>query len=109
MKIIPEQIINNNRDVLKKQDVAKKSMQPETAAKASACDTITIEAKQAAEITDAQFIAQLKKMVLADIQAGTPEYKLEGLKQQIALDEYDVNIPDIVKKLMNVSSEVGHE
>lgn len=108
MKIIPEQIINN-RDLLRKQDAGKKSAQPETAVKASACDTLTIDATRSAGISDAQFISQLKKGIMSDIQAGAPEHKLDSLKQQIALDEYDVNIPEIVKKLMNVSPEVNYE
>lgn len=109
MKIIPEQLLNSNRDVLRKQDAGKKGSLPETAAKLSACDKITIEAKQGGDVSDAQFIAQLKKNILSDIQAGAPEHKLEDLKKQIALDEYDINIPELIKKLMNAGPEVNYE
>lgn len=109
MKIIPEQILNNNRDVLRKQDAGKPGVKPEVAVKSSACDTITIEAKQDADVTDAQFIAQLKKSILSDIQAGAPEHKLDSLKRQIALNEYDVNIPEIIKKIMSAGPEVNYD
>ena len=104
MKIIPENVIKINRDIAKKQSLNKNKDASEAASdpalRSSACDKITIESSQGPALSDAELIAQLKKNILSDIQAGTPEHKLNDLKQQIALDEYDVNIPDIIRKLM---------
>lgn len=108
MKIIPEQLMNN-RDVLRKQNLDKKGAQPESAAKSAACDKITIEARQSEGLSDAQFIAQLKKGILSDIQAGASERKLDDLRQQIALGEYDVNASDVAKRIMNVGPEANYE
>jgi len=108
MKIIPENIISTNRDIVRKPVQGKDAQAAGTAGKPS-CDTITIAANQNTEVTDAQFIAQLKKMILTDIQAGAPEHKLNDLKQQIALDQYDVNIPDVVRKIMSDGAEVSYE
>ena len=108
MKIIPENIINTNKDILRKQPQNKGAAVSENVAKASDYDKITIGSKPDADVTDAQLISQLKKGILAEIQAGAPEHKLAGLKQQIALDEYDVNIPDIIRKIM-LDAEVNYE
>jgi len=108
MKIIPENILNSNRNIARKQDSGDKKSAVETAFKSSDYDKITIGANQKNDLSDAQFIAQLKKGILAEIQAGAPEYKLEDLKQQIALDKYDVNVPDIARKML-LDNEVGHE
>ena len=109
MKIIPESIIKVNRDISKKQNFSKDTSASESTAKASAVDKITIEQSPGAALSDAEFIAQLKKNILSEIKAGAPEHKLGDLKQQIALDEYDVNIPDIVRKLMLDSHEASYE
>ena len=109
MKIIPESVIKINKDVLKKQNQGKDTASFESAPKASASDKITIASNQVPALTDAEFIAQLKKNILSEIQAGAPEHKLADLKQQIALDEYDVNIPDIIKKIMLDSTEANYE
>jgi len=109
MKIVPENIIKVNRDVSKKQNHSKDTAASESAAKLPAGDKITIGSNQAPALSDAEFIAQLKKNILSEIQAGAPEHKLADLKQQIALDEYDVNIPDIVKKIMLDSNEGSYE
>ena len=109
MKIIPESVIKINRDVSKKQNQGKDTAAFESAPKASVGDKITIGSNQAPALSDAEFIAQLKKTILSEIQAGAPEHKLADLKQQIALDEYDINIPDIVKKIMLDSTEASYE
>ena len=110
MKIIPESIIKINKDVSKKQNQGKDmTASSESAPKTSAGDKITIASNQVPALTDAEFIAQLKKTILSEIQAGAPEHKLADLRQQIALDEYDINIPDIVKKIMLDSTEASYE
>ena len=109
MKIIPENIIKTNKDIVRKPFPDKDAAAPEAAEKSSGRDKITIASNQSGEITDAQFIAQLKKSIISDIQAGAPEHKLNDLKQQIALDEYDVNISDIIRKIMHDNPEGGYE
>jgi len=109
MKIIPENIINSNRNIVRKQSSDDTKTASETVSKSSDFDRLTIGANQKAGVPDEQFIAQLKKSILADIQAGAPEYKLEGLKQQITLDEYDVNIPDIIRKMLLDNPEASYE
>ena len=108
MKIIPENLINNNRSLLKKQKHDEAKPASEHVSKSSDFDKITIGATQKTGIPDEQFVSQLKKSIIAEIQAGAPEYKLDDLKQQIALDEYDVNVPDIARKIL-LDNEVGHE
>ena len=113
MKIIPESAIKMNRDVLKKQNQGKEGQAaptaPEASAKPSACDKLTIESSQNTALSDAEFIAQLKKNILSEMQAGASERKLNDLKQQIALDEYDINVPEVVRKIMLDSPEVSYE
>jgi hypothetical protein len=110
MKVIPESVIKLNRDILKKQNHSSKDMKAfESPVKASACDKLTIESNQNPALSDDQLIALLKKNIMSEIQAGAPERKLDDLRQQIALDEYDVNVPDIVRKMMLDSYEVSYE
>jgi len=107
MKIIPDSSIKLNRDVAKKHNHTKDAAAFDLASKSAARDKITITSTQSHALSDAEFMAQLKKSILSDIQAGAPEHKLSDLKQQIALDEYDINISDIVRKMMLDSSEVS--
>ena len=109
MKIVPENIINSNRNIAKKQNVSENRQSPEAAGKASDFDKITIASNEKTGIPDAQFIAQLKKSIMSEIQAGAPEHKLDGLKRQIALDEYDINVPDVVRRIMLDSPEASYE
>jgi len=108
MKIIPDSIISGNRNIAKKQSHDDNRPASGTVSKSSDYDKITIGAVQKDGIPDAQFIAQLKKSILADIQAGAPEYKLDDLKQQIALDKYDINVPDVIRKIL-LDNEANHE
>ena len=108
MKIIPENMLNSNRNITKKHDSDNKKPAAGAISKSSDYDKVTIGADKKTGLSDAQFVAQLKKGILAEIQAGAPEYKLDDLKQQIALDEYDVNVPDIARKIL-LDNEVGHE
>jgi len=109
MKIIPESLINSNRNIVRKQGSDGTKTASETVSKSSDFDRITIGANQKTGIPDELFIAQLKKSILSEIQAGAPEYKLDALKQQITLDEYDVNIPDIIRKLLLDNPEANYE
>ena len=109
MKIIPENIVNNNKNIARKQSPEENKTAPEPGLKASGQDKITIEANQNAEMTDSQFISQLKRSILSEIQAGAPEHKLDDLKKQIALNEYDINIPDIIRKMLLDSQEACNE
>ena len=108
MKIIPENIINPNRDIARKQGGGKGSQSSEAAARSS-FDKITIESNQNQGMSDEQLISQLKKSILSDIQTGAPEYKLNDLKQQIALDEYDINLTETIRKIMFGNPEVPYE
>ena len=109
MKIVPENIINSNRNIVNKKNSNENKPVSETAEKSSDYDKLTIASNEKAGLPDAQFIAQLRKGVMSEIQAGAPEHKLDGLRRQIALDEYDINIPDIVRKLIQDSPEANYE
>jgi len=109
MKIIPEHLVNSNRNVIKKQKTDEQKPASDTVSKSSDFDKITIGATQKTGTPDEQFVMQLKKSILSEIQAGASDYKLEGLKQQIALGEYDVNVADITRKIMLDNPEVGYE
>ena len=100
MKIIPENIIKVNSDIVKKQNQGKSASESGLPAKSAPRDKITIESAPAVTLSDAELVAQLKKSILNDIQAGADRHKLNDLKRQIALEEYDVNIPEVVKKIM---------
>lgn len=109
MKIVPENIINSNRNIANKQNANESKQAPEASAKSSDYDKLTIASSDKGGVPDAQFIAQLKKGILSEIQAGAPEHKLDGLKRQIALGEYDVNVPDVVRKIMQDNPEASYE
>ena len=108
MKIIPDGILNG-REIARKQNHGKNAAPSGPVAKPAACDRITIESNQNDRMSDAQLITQLKKSIMSEIQAGAPEYKLADLKQQIAMNKYDVNISDIIRKLLLDSPEVNYE
>lgn len=109
MKIIPENAALNSRNITRRANPDENKATPGSASKPAGCDKITIASSQNAGISDAQFVSQLKRGILSDIQAGAPEYKLDDLRQQIALGEYDVNIPDIIRKMLLDSQEAPHE
>jgi len=108
MKITPDNILKINRDVTKKQPETKSTVASNSTSKPFAQDKITIESNQGLTLSDVEFVTQLKKNILAEIKAGAPEHKLIDLKQQIALNEYDVNVPEVVRKIMLDSHEVSH-
>ena len=109
MKIIPENLINSNRNIVKKQKQDDYKPASDSVSKSSDFDKITIGATQKIGIPDEQFVAMLKKSIITDIQGGAPDYKLDDLKQQIALNEYDVNVPDTIRKMLLDTSEVNYE
>ena len=100
MKIIPESIIKVNSDIAKKQNQGKSASDAGLPVKSVPRDKITIESAQPTALSDAELVAQLKRSILNDIQAGADMHKLNDIKKQIALDAYDVNIPEVVKKIM---------
>jgi len=108
MKIIPESIINSNRNIAKRQNQGENLPSSGSVSKSSDYDKITIGANQKTDLSDAQFVAQLKKGILAELQAGASEQKLEDLKQQIALEKYDVNVPDTIRKIL-LDNEVNYD
>ena len=71
-------------------------------------DKITIGANHPSGPTDAQLIASLKSGIMADMQTGASQQKINSLKQQIALNQYDVNPSDIAKRLM-LDSEANYD
>ena len=73
--------------------------------KNSVQDTITIRSGGAPASSDSQFIQMVKKHLLSEIGAGASEYKLNDLRCQVALGQYDVNISEIVRK-MTLESEI---
>ena len=99
MKIIPESLIAGNKNITRRQSADDCKTPSESVGKSLGRDKITIAASQG-EVSDAQLIAQLKKSLSAEIQAGASERKLDDLRQEIALGEYDVNIPDIIRKML---------
>ncbi|MCL1983143.1 MAG: hypothetical protein FWG53_08695 [Clostridiales bacterium] len=109
MKIIPENIVPGGRNVARKQNSDENRALHGAAAKPEGCDKITIAPNRDADVPDAQFIAQLRKSIVSEILAGAPEYKLDDLRQQAALGEYDVNIMDIIRKMLLDSQEVKNE
>jgi len=109
MKIIPGNMFNTGRDVMRKQSQSEAAAPKDAAAKTAGRDKIIIESTQNPGLSDAQLIAQLKKSILSEIQAGAPEYKLTDLKQQVALDKYDINISEIIRKLLLDNPEVNYE
>ena len=109
MKIIPENLINSNRNIAKKQQSEEPKPASDGISKPSDFDKMTIGTTQKTGIPDEQFILQLKKSILSEIQAGAPEYKLEDLKQQIALGEYDTNVSDVIRKLTLDNPEANYE
>ena len=109
MKIIPENIINSNRSIANKQNASENKQASGVSGKPSDYDKLTIASSEKTGVPDAQFIAQLKKSIMSEIQAGAPERKLDALKRQIALDEYDINIPDVVRKIMLDAPEAIYE
>jgi len=108
MKIIPESLLNS-RNIVKKQKAEEQTPASDGVSRSSDFDKITIGAAEKTGIPDEQFVSQLKKSILAEIQAGASEYKLEGLKKQIALNEYDINVPDITKRIMLDNPEANYE
>jgi len=109
MKIIPENMLNANKEILRKPAQSKEAPVSGAAAKPSGYDTITIAANPNTGVTDEQYIAQLKKNILSDINSGATAHKLTDLRQQIALGDYDVNVPDIVRKIMQDNPEASYE
>jgi len=85
---------NNNAQALK----AKKGSS-DSVAKSADFDKISI-GKDEGGRSDAQLIAALKKSIMSDLMVGASEQKLNDLRQQIALGEYDVNPSDIAKKML---------
>jgi anti-sigma28 factor (negative regulator of flagellin synthesis) len=61
-------------------------------------DRITIDANQT--LSDEQFIKQLSKKISDEVKAGASQAELEDLKRQIALGEYDIDVDDIVSKIL---------
>ena len=107
MKIIPSGL-PRNPDVTNAQIPKKSRVSSEEAAKQADCDKITIGASNSSGPSDAQLIASLKKSIMTDIWAPAPEQKINDLKQQIALNQYDINPGDIAKRLMH-DSEADHD
>ena len=112
MKVVPESIINNNRNIAKKTNPDDSPARAETAARPSERDKIIITSNQGTDntgISDAQFISRLKRSILSEVQTDAPEYMLDSLKQRIALNEYDINVPDIIRKMLLDNYEVNYE
>ena len=103
MKIIPPGI-TRNPDVSNLYDAKKKRAEsgdaPKEGGKAVDRDKMTIGADSSPVLSDAQLIASLKKSIMADIQAGASQQKIANLKQQVALNEYDINPADIARRML---------
>lgn len=63
-------------------------------------DTITIGSPSVSDLPANEFAAILKNQIANEVKAGTSSYKLNEIKTQIALGEYDINAVDIVRKMM---------
>jgi len=108
MKILPQRI-NVNPDINNLQNVKKNNAISGTVKKSADYDKIIIGAGNPAGISDDQFIATLKKAIMSEIQAGASERKLNDLKNQIAVDQYEINASDIVKRMMLDNYEVNYD
>ena len=63
----------------------------------SKVDTVSIHSEE--KLSDAQFIERLTGQVLKEVENGAGNDKLQDLKRQVLLGEYDINPDDIVNKI----------
>lgn len=73
---------------------------PQAAAKSSGFDQITISRSADVKLSDDQFANMLSKQLSNEVKAGTSSYELNDLQRQVALEQYDINPTDIVRKMM---------
>lgn len=105
MKVLPSSV-NRNPEINNLRNISKNCVMPGTVKKEADYDRITIGAASSSALSEDQFIVSLRKTISAEIQAGAPEQKLHDLKQQVAMNEYEINPSDIVRRLMLDSGEV---
>lgn len=77
------------------------SSEAQTSAKASGFDQILINRTADAKLSDDQFVGMLTKQLSSEVKSGTSPYVLEDLQRQVALNQYDVNVSDIARKLIS--------
>lgn len=63
-------------------------------------DDIIIHYNNASDTNSDAFINDIKNKIMADVKSPAASYKLNDLKSQIALGEYQINISDIAKKIL---------
>lgn len=103
MKILPNGIKNSDGYQVSK--LAQKEKEMKTAGDATMkaagkTDTLTIKSVPEEIKVDAQFVENLKNQILSEVKAGADLHKMDDLKKQISLGQYDINPADIVRKMM---------
>lgn len=63
-------------------------------------DNIIISSLNSNEDSTDTVINDLKNKIMSDIKSPAPQNKINDLKSQIALGEYQINTHDIVKKIL---------
>jgi anti-sigma28 factor (negative regulator of flagellin synthesis) len=100
---------NNFRNIMAAKNVAKPDNAAKTEKKTDKAgfadalskvmsDSIQINSNQ--NLSDEQFIRQLSKKISDEVKAGTSQAKLDEIKRQIALGEYEIDVDDIVGKIL---------
>lgn len=63
-------------------------------------DQLTIRQTPITQKSDEQFILSLKNQLSSEVKTGASQYKLDDLRRQVTLNEYDKNIADIARKIL---------
>lgn len=62
-------------------------------------DTLTIQSEKANSLSDEQFLSVTTKRIAAEVRQGASEYKLQDLRRQVALGEYDIGVNEMIRKM----------
>lgn len=63
-------------------------------------DQLTIHQTTNPIANDEQFISVLKDQLSSEVKMGASQYKLDDLRRQVALNQYDLNPADIARKIL---------
>lgn len=72
----------------------------QTSDKTESKDSLTIHGSSDEQLSTSRFVDILKQKISSEVNAGAAPEKLDALKQQIAFQEYDINVTDIVRKMI---------
>ncbi len=62
-------------------------------------DSVTISGDR--DMSDEEFAAALGRRISSEVRAGASAQDMSDIKQQIALGTYDINVNDIIKKIIS--------